>query len=117
VSASRPSDEASPRESGTLILDYHPEAAIELIETARFYEESGAGLGHRFLDAVDVSLEMLQRSPLLGCSDECGRRKWLIRGFPYMVIYRLEDSLLHILAIAHTSRNPRYWENREYGGE
>lgn len=114
---SGPSDETSPREFGPLILDYHPEASLELIEAARFYEERGAGLGHRFLDAMDTSLDMLRQSPLLGCSDECGRRKWLIRGFPYMIIYRLEGVFLHILAIAHTSRRPSYWETRELGGQ
>lgn len=111
------SDETGPREFGPLTLDYHPEASVELIEAARFYEERGSGLGHRFLDAMEASLTILQRSPSLGCPDECGRRKWLIRGFPYLIIYRLEGSFLHILAIAHTSRKPSYWETRDPGGQ
>lgn len=40
---SGPSDETGPREFGPLILDYHPEASVELIEAAHFYEERGAG--------------------------------------------------------------------------
>ena len=69
------SDETSPREFGPLILDYHPEASLDLIEAARFYEERGTGLGHRFLDTVTAALAILQQSPSLGYSDECGRRK------------------------------------------
>jgi plasmid stabilization system protein ParE len=116
VPASGPSDETSPREFEPLILDYHPEASLELIEAARFYEERGAGLGHRFLDAVDASLIILRRNPSLGYSDECGRRRWLIHGFPYLIIYRMDDSFLHILAIAHMSRKPKYWKTREPSG-
>lgn len=106
------SDETRPRKPETLILNYHPEASAELIEAARFYEEREAGLGLRFLDAVDASLIMLQRLPLLGRADESGRRRWFVRRFPYLVIYRLEGAFFHVLAIAHTSRKPSYWESR-----
>jgi plasmid stabilization system protein ParE len=96
-----------------LILDYHPEASRELIEAARFYEGRVPGLGYRFLDAIDDTLAMLQRNPMLGLSDEMGRMRWLVHQFPYLVIYRVEGDCLHILAVAHTIRKPGYWESRE----
>ena len=107
--------ETHPREPGSLILDYHPEASVDLIEAARFYEGRRSGLGHRFLDAIDASLAMLQHNPRLGLSDESGRRRWLVRQFPYLIIYRVEGDFLHILAVAHTSRKPGYWESRDPG--
>lgn len=107
------SDEAGPRETAGLKLDYHPEASEELIEAARFYEGKGTRLGERFLDAVEASLAMLQRNPTLGWADEFGRRRWLVRRFPYLIIYRLADTFLHILAVAHTSRRPWYWMSRD----
>lgn len=113
MSASRPSDEPSPQESGGLIPDYHPAASAELIEAGRFYEERSHGLGHAFLDAVEAALAMLRDNPMLGWSDPRGRRRWLIRRFPYMIIYRIEGSFLHVLAVAHTSRKPGYWESRD----
>ena len=69
------SDETSARESGTLILDYHPAASAEMIEAGRFYEARSSGLGHRFLDAVDASLATLQRNAMLGQPDGGGRRR------------------------------------------
>ncbi len=102
-----------PEEPIGLILDYHPEASDELIAAAGFYENREDGLGHRFLDVVDASLARLQRNPCLAPMDEGGRRKYLIRGFPYVIIYRIERTFLHILAVAHTSRKPGYWISRE----
>ncbi len=111
--AGRRSDEKSPREPGALTLDYHPAASTELIEAGLFYEGRSVGLGHAFLDAVDASLAMLQRNPMLGWSDAHGRRRWLVRRFPYLIIYRIEGAFLHVLAVAHTSRKPGYWESRD----
>ena len=84
-----------------------------MIEAGRFYEAKSVGLGHGFLDAVDASLATLQRNPMLGQADARGRRRWLIRRFPYLIIYRIEGDFLHVLAVAHTSRKPRYWESRD----
>jgi toxin ParE1/3/4 len=116
VRASRSSDEAGPREFGTLILDYHPAASAELIEAGRFYEERKAGLGQAFLDCVESSLARLQRNPMLGWLNAHGRREWPVRRFPYLIIYRIEGSTLHVLAVAHTSRKPGYWEFRDTAG-
>jgi plasmid stabilization system protein ParE len=87
-----------------MILDYHPEASDELIEAAGFYERRENGLGYRFLDAVEASVARLNVEPRLAPSDERGRRRYLIHGFPYVVIYRIEGTFLHVLAVAHTSR-------------
>ncbi|MBN1102701.1 MAG: type II toxin-antitoxin system RelE/ParE family toxin [Deltaproteobacteria bacterium] len=115
--AGRASDEPGPRETAGLKLDYHPEASEELIEAARFYEGKGTGLGEKFLDAVQASLAMLQRNPTLGWADESGRRRWLVRRFPYLIVSRLADANLYILAVAHTSRMPRYWTSRDSKGD
>ncbi|MBI2437353.1 MAG: type II toxin-antitoxin system RelE/ParE family toxin [Lentisphaerae bacterium] len=96
-----------------MILDYHPKASGELIEAARFYEGRETGLGYRFLDAVEDSLAKLMVGPRLAPSDERGRRRFLIHGFPYLIIYRIEGAFLHVLAVAHTSRKPGYWMARD----
>lgn len=113
MSASRSSDETSSRESEALIVDYHPGASSELIEAAGFYENRSVGLGHVFLDAVESAVAILQDNPELGCLDARGRRRWLIRRFPHLIIYRIEGSFLHILAVAHTGRRPEYWDFRD----
>jgi len=96
-----------------MILNYHPEASGELIEAAGFYERRENGLGYRFLDAVEDSITRLKVESRLAPSDERGRRKYLIHGFPYVVIYRIEGTFLYVLAVAHTSRKPGYWMARD----
>ena len=94
-------------------LIYHPQAAEELIEASGFYERRVMGLGSRFLDAVEDSLAKLSGTPQLAPADDRGRRKYLIHGFPYVIIYWFESDSLHVLAVAHTGRKPGYWAARD----
>ena len=96
-----------------MTLVYHPQAAAELIEASGFYEGRVSGLGSRFLDAVEDSLARLRGNPHLAPADERGRRKYLIHGFPYVIIYRFESDSLYVLARAHTGRRPGYWAARD----
>jgi hypothetical protein len=32
--------------------------------------------------------------------------------FPYVLPYLVRDETIFVLAVAHTSRKPRYWEKR-----
>ncbi len=42
-----------------------------------------------------------------------GTRRFLLRGFPFLLIYRERNfDIIEIVAIAHTSRRPNYWKAR-----
>ena len=92
---------------------YHPEALNELIESAQYYESCSSGLGHRFLDSVENALNVICGNPLLFCADEAGRRRCVIRKFPYLIIYKVKEDCIFILAAAHGKRKPGYWKSRD----
>ncbi len=35
-----------------------------------------------------------------------------MRHFPYQIIYRNDATYLTVVAVAHTSREPNYWQGR-----
>ncbi|MGE3491981.1 MAG: type II toxin-antitoxin system RelE/ParE family toxin [Vicinamibacterales bacterium] len=39
-------------------------------------------------------------------------RQLKVRGFPYIVAYRIRPADIYIVAVAHTSRRPGYWKHR-----
>lgn len=87
-------------------------ASAELADAVRWYEQKRIGLGGEFFDAVIHAIELLSARPEIGAVT--GRtRSWLLTRFPYRVIYRLRDEDVYIVAIAHTSRRPGYWKNRQ----
>ena len=93
---------------------FHPDARSELLDAATYYEEQADGLGGQFIDEAQRVTEMLAESPGLGApvvgSDTL--RRWSLRRFPYYVIYRVDEAVLFILAVAHERRRPRYWSER-----
>ncbi len=95
------------------VIEYHPLAAEELIEVAQFYESRQGGLGERFLNTVEKTVKNLRTDPLMWKADGSGRRKYRIWKFPYHLIYRIKGSCVYILAVAHMSRKPGYWESRD----
>ena len=87
-------------------------ASVELAEAVRWYEQKRTGLGAEFFDAVNQAIELVRSQPEI--APVAGRtRSWLLLRFPYRLIYRVRDDFVDIVAIAHTSRKPGYWKDRQ----
>jgi plasmid stabilization system protein ParE len=92
--------------------EFHPEAELELYEAARRYESEVTGLGRRFGDEVERVVNLLLENPEMGvCVDE-DLRHFVLRKFPFSVVYAAAGDLVYIVAVAHGSREPDYWRLR-----
>ena len=87
-------------------------ASAEIADAVRWYEQKRTGLGGEFFDAVTYAIELLHTRPEIGTP--AGRtRAWPLARFPYRLVYRVRDDDIYIVAIAHTSKRPGYWKNRQ----
>jgi toxin ParE1/3/4 len=95
-----------------MILDWHPEAKFELLEAANYYDQQDEGLADQFRIMIRKKIEKVLINPLMPYCfyHECRRIK--TDKFPYFLIYRVNDDLLQIIAVMHTSRRPGYWKDR-----
>lgn len=92
----------------------HPEAQLELMEAAEYYEDQQPGLSDRFLDMMQSAVERIGTNPTHWPKDSQGRRRMVVHKFPYIIIYRVQhDCVYIILTFAHTSRRPGYWKSRD----
>ena len=76
----------------SLSLIVRDEAAQDIIEASRWYEERESGLGLEYIRCIDTCLAQISRTPGLGPMVYRGARMVLPRRFPYLVIYRLHFS-------------------------
>ena len=93
-------------------LIYHPDAEVEIVEAAQFYESRVPRLGDRFLRELDAAVVEIQEAPRRWRILEDGVRRFVMKSFPYGIYYRIEGDLLRILVVKHHSRHPDYWKSR-----
>lgn len=110
---SRRSNREGKAQAKQMNVQFHPDSTIELSEAAHFYEEHQEGLGERLLVAVEEAIAFIKKHPIIWHPDEQGRRKHRVKRFPYLIIFKIKNDTIFILAIAHTSRHPGYWKMRD----
>jgi toxin ParE1/3/4 len=99
-----------------MILDWHREALAEFGEAAHYYDEQVDDLGDRFAGQIEASAARIRINPLMPRCFYRECRKVKADKFPYLVIYRVKNDVVQILAVMHTSRHPDYWKSRLKNG-
>ena len=86
-------------------------AQREAFGAATWYEEKENGLGERFLHALKAALNRIGTNPEIYRCFKGDLRKCRFDVFPYLLIFRIQDDKIDVVAVMHTSRKPGYWED------
>ena len=98
-----------------MIYSLHPEAESDLREAAEYYRDrTGTALAQVFFAEFEHSAHLLLQHPLLGALWLHGKRRLVMKHFPYAVIYTVVAQEIRVLAVAHQSRRPGYWRMRKW---
>ena len=95
-----------------LPIDYHPMARLEAMEAFDWYRERSLPAAQRFQRELEEAQRAIQDLPDAWPGYLAGTRHYLLKRFPYGVVFRRVESQIEILAIAHTRREPGYWGAR-----
>ena len=84
-------------------------AEKEIEESFDWYEERSPGLGARFINTIDSSLNSIARSPEAFSKKKANNREFVVKKFPYIIVYRFlkKENAIYVLHVFHTSRNPK----------
>lgn len=96
----------------SLPLRIRPEATAELNEAWNWYDERREGLGDELLGCVEVAFASAQRTPQAHRRVEGRIRQVVVRRFPYVVLFVDYPDYIEVLAVFHTSRDPKQWHGR-----
>ncbi|MBL8029540.1 MAG: type II toxin-antitoxin system RelE/ParE family toxin [Fibrobacteres bacterium] len=91
---------------------FHPAAAEELSAAIEWYNTNAIGLGTEFLSEIEEAIDRIISFPQLWPLVNNNYRRCLTGRFPFAIIYRINNDVIQILAIAHLSRKPGYWQKR-----
>ena len=91
-----------------------PEAEVELAQAAAFYAANvSLNVARNFLARFEEKVRLLAELPGIGTPTTKGRRLFPIGRYPYSLLYRVDDGVVRISAIAAHARRPQYWPERK----
>lgn len=93
-------------------LEFHIAAEDESVEDHNWYERRSPGLGKKFADQIDRTLDLIRSFPESYPIVRRDVRQALVKKFPYAIYIRILPDRIHILAVFNTSRDPAEWQWR-----
>lgn len=94
------------------LVDLHPEAIAEAQAAYRWYRNRNETAAEAFLAELDRAVEFISEGPMRWPVHIHGTRRFLLRRFPFGVVYRQVGEAVQVVAVAHARRKPGYWKDR-----
>ena len=95
-----------------LSIEIHPEAIAAARGAREWYEARSDDAARAFLAELDLGIESVRTSPEAYLPYLYGTRCYLLRRFPYLIVYRVTGTTIQVVAVAHGRRRPGYWRAR-----
>ena len=93
-------------------IELHEEAAADYDAAFDWYLERSPDASRAFDTEFEYAVGKIMEAPKRWAQGAYQTRRFLLKRFPYLVIYRELESKIQIIAVAHTSRDPKYWKKR-----
>jgi plasmid stabilization system protein ParE len=93
-------------------IGFDPAAEDEATEAYHWYAKRSQRAADAFLAELDAAMDGIQKRPATFASYLHGTRRYLLKRYPYAVVYRELPDLIQVVAIAHGKRRPGYWMRR-----
>ncbi len=90
----------------------HPEAIEEARAAREWYHVRNAEAAAAFMAELDLAIERIEEAPRLWPAYLGRTRRYLLRRFPFFVVFREAGDRVEIVAVAHARRRPGYWLGR-----
>lgn len=93
-------------------LKISPFAINDLEESFEYYNHKVEKLGNKFAEEVDNTFVQIKRNPKQFEKPYKEIRKALVNRFPFIIFFTIKNKTIYILAIFHSSRNPKIIKER-----
>lgn len=95
-----------------LVVDFLPDAVEEGRSARDYYLSKSERIEEEFRRELEHAIVLIAERPDTWPTYLHGTRRFILRRFPYAVVYRREPTAVLVVAIAHGSRKPGYWRRR-----
>jgi plasmid stabilization system protein ParE len=86
-----------------------PRAEAEVNDAAAWYARQNPSSAVKFNDSFEAALTRLGENPLQYQIVHGETRRAPLRGFPYGLLYVIDEEAVIVLSCFHASRDPAWW--------
>ncbi len=87
------------------------EATLDVIDALNWYKAKSSKLSHRLKKELDQGYNFIQKAPLSFQLKYKNVRVYYCKTFPFGIHYIIENEIVKVIAVFHTSRNPTNWSD------
>ncbi len=87
-------------------------AEVDFTESLKWYAERSIEAANDFDAEFNRAITQITADPERFPMCDARHRYFLLRRFPFRIIFRITNSEILVVAVAHSSRSPDYWTSR-----
>lgn len=95
-----------------VLVEFHHDAVEEAAAAQEWYQARSSSAAEAFVADLDHAIKRISDGPARWPSFVHGTRRYLLRTFPFQVVYRTVGTTVQVIAVAHGRRKPGYWKTR-----
>ena len=92
---------------------FSPNAEADLADAFDWYNRQTAGLGTRFLNEYETTIDRISVNPRQFPVLHRETRRAGFHHFPYGLFFRIRPDEIEVFACLHASRDPLHWQRRQ----
>ena len=93
-------------------LELHPEALEDAVSAYAWYFNHSARAADIFVTELERAVDLAVAAPQRWPSYVHGTRRYLLKRYPYSLVYKVYGTEVVVFAVAHARRKPGYWKQR-----
>jgi len=96
----------------SLPIAFHPAVYDDVEDARRYYEQRQAGLGGRFVAALETVYRRVEANPATFGRVRRSVRFARVNKFPFVVYFQIEPDRIFVLSVQHNRRSQKVWQSR-----
>lgn len=97
-------------------LELHPDALEDALAGYAWYLERSVRVADAFFTELERALELIRTAPESWPAYLFGARHYVLRKYPYSIVYKAARGSSVVYAFAPAKRRPGYWKDRLESG-
>jgi len=93
-------------------IELSDEAEVDFDKSYEFYFEDSPKVADTFFKQINLGFDNIKQNPKSFSIAHKDVRRYVVKKFPFVIYYRIVDTVIQIIAVFHTSRNPEIWNER-----